>query len=467
MHSVFKAVAFTIAISFTFLATSCIDVDKTLGADNIPDEQALHMQTATFRLPLQTKMMDSLQALSTSTALLGALRSEDMGLATFSFATNFAPYSTKTINWGNSRKIKSVYITMQKSSVTTLSDDQTALPQNIHVYRMNRVVDTTSRYGTIKPSEYNHTPVDTGSVLYTGGDTLRIWLKNSFGQELLSATQLELDSNSYFIDRFKALYFTCDSPEDGINGGRLNVLSTSDAYVYITFSFQPTWASGLAVKDTSVMLPLGSDSYTQNFSTYETKVLENDEPQEYVYTEGVGGLKPYIDPIALKDTLDNWIAKNGYDRTKLLIGKATYKLPFVTDNSTISFINRCFPQSLYPMNKIWDTDRSFYYFAPLEDIYSTSNSHGSVNRSLSYYSGDISSTIQRMVNKSKADIQGSWKEYAMWFSSVTETTSTSYYTTTSTTTYSTDMASYYIGKLNGPLHTNYPYLEVVFAIMND
>ena len=467
MHSILKAIAVALAVSISFFATSCIDVDKTLGTDNIPDNQALHIQTAVIHLPLQTKMMDSLQALSTSFGLLGSVRTSELGLVNCSFGTNYAPYSTSKMNWGTSRKIKSIYLTIQLSSNKTLDDSQTGLPQNIHIYRMTRSVDTTSRYGSLKPSDYNHTPIDTGSVIYTGTDTLRVWLKNSFGQELLSATQLELDSTSKFMDRFKGLYFTCDNPEEGTEGGRLNVLNVADAYLYVTFNFQPTWESGLAAKDTIIMIPVGGDSYSENFITYESKPKESSVPQEYIFVEGLGGLKAYVDPLVLKDTLDNWISRKGYDPKKVLIGRATYKLPFVTDNSTVNYINKCYPSSLYPMYKEWDATAGFYYYTPLEDVYSTSNNTGNVNRSFSCYMGDISSLIQKMVNKDKAEIQSSWKKYAMWFSSVTSTTSSNYYSGSSSTTYSTDNSSYYLGKINGPLHTNYPTIEITYAVMND
>ncbi|MBQ3382946.1 MAG: DUF4270 family protein [Bacteroidales bacterium] len=468
MHSFFKAAALTFAISISFFASSCIEVDKTLGAGNIPDDQALVLKTASFHLPLQTKMMDSLQALTTSYAVLGAFRTPEFGLAQFCFATNYAPYYTqKKINLGNDRKIKEIYLTIQRTSTTVMDQSQKSLPQNIRVYRMNRSVDTTSRFGYLKDSDYNHTQIDTGSVVYTGGDTLRIWLKNSFGQQILNASQLELDSSRIFMDKFKALLFTCDPPEDGTNGGRLNVLSTTNAFINITFSFQPTWKSGLARKDSVFVIPLADNTYTQNFSTYESKPQESTDAKEYVMVEGIGGLKAYVDPMVLKDTLDRWVAKQGYDPKKILIGKATYKLPFVTDNSTVSSVNYYYPANLYPNNKEWDTKGSFYYYAPLEDVYTTSNNAGDINRSLSCYMGDISSMIQKLVINDRADIQSSWKKYAIWFSPVNKSTSSNVYSTSSTTSYSTDASSYFIGKLNGPLHANYPRVEIIYAVMND
>ena len=467
MHSRFRAVALSISISLALAATSCITVDNTLGVNNIPDEYALKLQTVTLRLPLQTRMMDSMQSLNTSTAVLGAFRTEEFGLSSHSFATNFFHYAIKSVNLGTDRKIKHIYLTMQKSSSLILDASQDGLPQNIHVYHMNRVVDTTYKYNCdLKDSDYDHTPIDTGGVIYTGGDTLRLYLKNSFGQKIINATQRELDSSTVFMEKFKALLFTCDPPEEGTTGGRLNVFSTSGAYVYVTFNFQPTWESGLARKDTTIVLPLGENTYTQNFSTYSSKPLENPDPQEYITVEGLGGLKAYTDPLKLKENLDEWMSKNGYDSKKVVICKATYKLPFVTDKSNVTFINRCFPASLFPNCREKDTS-SYYYYSPLEDVYSIGNQTGSVNRSLSCYTGDISSHIQKMCNKEMSEIASNWKKYAMWFSTVEENTTSNYYSSSTATSYSLDRTSYSIAKLNGPLHDNYPTIEIVFALLND
>ena len=81
--------------------------------------------------------------------------------------------------------------------------------------------------------------------------------------------------------------------------------------------------------------------------------------------------------------------------------------------------------------------------------------------------GDISSQVQKICNKDRSEIASNWKKYAMWFTSVTETTTSNYYSSSTTTTFSIDRTSYSVGKLNGPLHADYPKLELVFAILND
>ena len=44
---------------------------------------------------------------------------------------------------------------------------------------------------------------------------------------------------------------------------------------------------------------------------------------------------------------------------------------------------------------------------------------------------------------------------------------TSYYTSASTTTYSLDRSRYFIGRINGPLHANYPTLHILYTILED
>ena len=465
MHSKLRAVAILLAVFACFSATSCITVDKTLGANNIPEDHQLKLRTVTLHLPLQNKMMDSLQSLNSTYGFLGALRTEQFGLSTFSFATNFAPF-VEGSNLGTNRVIKSIHIAIPIDSKTITNPAQDGLPQNVHVYRMNRVVDTTYRYNSdLRDADWIHTPVDSGGVIYTGRDSLHIRLRNSFGSEILKASQLELDSNTVFIKKYKGLLFTVENPADGINGGRLNGFDLSSGSMYVTFSFQPTWKEGLSRKDTTIILVI-TDGVIQNFSTYSSKPMETVTPQKYVYAEGVGGLKPYVDPIVLKDTIDRWVARMGYDPKKIIVGQATYYLPVETTDVTVPLLNNYYPEFLYPSNRLKDTT-SYIYYAPLNDVHSKDNNVGGINRSLSHYSGDISSTIQQMVNKNKTDIMKEWKKYAMWFCGVNSSSTTSYYTSETSKTYALDRSRYFLGTINGPLHPNYPTLHILYTVLED
>ena len=455
------------AVASSLLATSCITVDKTLGAENIPDDYKLKLNTATLHLPLQTKIMDSLDSNNPSYGYLGALRSSEFGLSTFSFAANYRPFF-KLEHLGKDRVVKKAWITMRRASLSILSEDQEGLPQTFHVYRMTRVIDSACRYNnTFKESDYIPTPIDSGGVIYTGKDTLVINLKKSFAKELLTATKEEIEDVEKFKKRFKALYYTCDVPQEGTPGGRLNKFDLSantsnPAFINIQINFKPTWGDQPR-KDTVITLYVNS-GLVQNYSTYESKSLEKAEPQKYITIEGVGGIKPYLDPAVLKDTLDNWVARMGYKPERVLIGRATYVLPFEFDEARLSAINKLYASSLYPNNRTKDT--TLFCYTPLEDVYSSNNLVGSINRSLNSYSGDISSHIQKIVNKSKSEILTNSRLYSMWFAPlITSSGAVSYYSTTTTTVYSLDKETYPITTINGPLHKDYPRLELVYTIL--
>lgn len=442
----------------SLLTYSCITVDKTLGDSNVSNDYLMQVGTAKFHLPLQTKIADSLQALNASYGYFGAVRTKEFGLANFTCATNFSPVYTG-MNLGKDAVVKKIYISMLLSGNSITDKSQEGITQNVHVYRMNKYVDTTDKYNNmVTSSDYIHTQINTGSTIYTGTDSLTIYLDKNFGTEILKATDEQLDSTTKFVKAYKGLYFTCDPPAAGAYGGRVNKFAVSTSYLYIIMNFQPTWKSGLARKDTTLIFALGVD-YAQNESTYQSKALESVTPQQYIDIEGMGGLKPYIDPLVLKDTLDNWVAKMGYDKKRILISRATYYLPYElpTDESRIT---NYYQQYLYPCNKVADT--TSYYYYPLSDVYSTSNTAGTINRSLYYYSGQMSSTLQKIINADRSTI-ASDKKYKMWLMPIVSTTS-SY---SSSTTFSLDATTYSIGQINGPANTNYPYIEIVYAVLKD
>ncbi|MCI1720102.1 MAG: DUF4270 domain-containing protein [Bacteroidales bacterium] len=446
----------------SLLTYSCISVDKTIGDNYVPDDYIMQVGTATFHMPLKTRVADSMQALNTSYGYFGAIRTKEFGLANFTCATNFAPVSSG-MNLGTGAYVKKIFITMLLSGNSIPDASQEGITQNIHVYRMNKYVDTTDKYNNmIKSSDYIHTQINKGSTVYTGTDSLTIYLDNSLGEDILKATDLQLDSTTQFVKGYKGLYFTCDPPAAGTYGGRLNKWTVSSTYMYMQVNFQPTWKSGLARKDTTITFALGVD-YAQNESTYESKAMESDTPQKYIDIEGVGGLKPYVDPVALKDTLDAWAAKQGYDKNRILISGATYYLPYElpTDESRVTSY---YPQYLYPCHKVADT--TDYYYYPLSDVYSTSNAVGAINRSLYYYEGQMASTIQKIMKADRKDVAAE-PLYKLWIMPIVASSSSSYYSSSSSTTYSLDASTYTMGRINGPANANYPYIKIVYAILKD
>src|SRR5574344_977463 len=433
---------------------SCITVDKSLGSCNIPDDQKLKMETATFNIPVESKMADSLQGVSTSYMLVGAINTTEFGLAQFSVAANIVPY-TAGMRYGQDPVIISTYIQLVKSALLSMTDNQDGITQDISVYRLKQPLDTINVYNnSINSSGYYPTPLNKKAITYYGGDTLKVYLDNALGKELLTATDTELDSLNLFSKRFGCIYIKSNVPPAGLSGGRLNQFSYGSAYMYLKYNFQPTWKSGMARKDTTVVMSIGYN-FCLNLSSYSSKNQETAAVQTVLPVEGLAGIKPYIKMDALKDQIDAWIKTKGYDRTKVLVSKATITFPFEAPANLDNLTH--YPSYLFPSYRKKDTDYNITYYYALKDINSNGNSKGVLNRSFFNYSGDITAAIQNMIKKEKSALDST---YNFWLMPIVSSTN-SY----GSTTYSIDDFNYSRGKLNGPASANPPTIKLFYTVM--
>lgn len=448
-----------ILLSITaFAVFSCITVDKSLGEQYVPDDQKLKVMVAEFRLPVSLKMEDSLQGVSGSDSYstFGAIRTKEFGLATFGVAANICQPFT-TFRFGKDPVIKSIYFSAAVANKYMIDDAQEGIPQNVFIYRTTKKIDTTSTYNnSITNKDYDPVPLNVSSVTYFGGDSVKVYLNNALGTELLSATEEELDSIALFTDRFRGLYIQCTPPEGNLTGGRLNNMSYSSAVITIKYNFQPTWEEGLARKDTTVLFSYG-DGFCVNISSYNSAHLQSAEPlTEEIPIEGIGGIKPYVSARALKDLLNDWAAKEKYDTKNILVAKATLTFPFEIPQDLDM---TKYPPSLYPAYRSADTLKPRFYY-PFTDINATGNSLGTINRSLCEYAMDVPSTIQKLINFQETK-ENSLSEFNFWLSPIRVVTDNTY----GTTSYFVDTFNYYNGKVNGPKATRYPKLTLVYTVL--
>lgn len=111
-------------------------------------------------------------------------------------------------------------------------------------------------------------------------------------------------------------------------------------------------------------------------------------------------------------------------------------------------------------------DTEIRSYTPLTDIYTSNNNVGTLNRSLGYYYGDFSSYVQKIINNDREKIAAS-NDYKIWFMTTDAQTNQSYYTGQTSTTYSTNLGTYSVGSINGPLHDNAPYMEIVYTVLSE
>ena len=279
-----------LALAAFFLAVSCITVDKKMGEELVPGNQDLPVKVAEIALPIQLKSSQPIQALSSSEGVFGAIRTEEYGLVEFSTAADLYP-SFPGWDFGEDPIVKDVYFLANISGLYVSKDGQEGIPQQVFIHRTYKNLDSTTVFhNSFSAADYNPEPLNVGEVMYFGGDSLKIRLNKEFGEELLTATQDERDTSSLFAKRFKGLLIRTNTPEEGVIGGRQNMLNFGIGTLYIKINFQPTWEEGLARKDTLFAVNFGND-YCLNLSTYESKKLETTTPGKILDIEGIGGLR--------------------------------------------------------------------------------------------------------------------------------------------------------------------------------
>ena len=449
------------------LVFSCITVDKTIGSNLVPDDYELQMKSVTLPLPVTVKQLDSMQGISSSYYTIGTIRTEEFGTARFGTAGNIAPTNT-ALDFGEDPKIISIYLEIPLAAVADagsldrtsiiLDPSQRGVTQNINVHRLTRQIDSTTLYmNSLTENDYTPEILNVSGGTYFGGDTLKVYLNNSLGEELLTASDEDLDTLDRFAEKFRGLYITCDDPVGSEEGGRLNLFNATSSYIFMKYNFQPTYDKSLPRKDTTVAFVFGY-GFALNTSEHESKGKQSNELLEKIPLEGIGGLAPFVDYKALKEILDEWADLNNIDPSKVLIAKASVAFPFELPEDLDSMPYQ-YPSCFFPINRKQanDTTGSIYYYL-LDDYNSTDNPLGYINRSLNEYTCDISSHIQKMMNKEQSELDDT---YSFWMYPM-RLESDSYY---GTTYYYINNYSYFKAILNGPKAERYPELRLVYAVL--
>ena len=413
--------------------------------------------TAELPLPVQLKSAQPLQGLSTSESSFGAIRTKEHGLVQFATAANISP---NFAGWdtGKDLVIKEVYFLANVSQIFVPADDQKGIPQTVTLHRTNRVIDSTTVYNNaFTEADYDPEPINASEATYFGGDSLKVYLKNSFAEEIFTATREEMDTLELFVKRFKGLLIKSSVPEDGVYGGRENFINYGSGSIYISVNFQPTWDEGLARKDTLFILNFGAEACL-NISSYESKSNQTDAPGKVMNIEGAAGIKPYIRKDDLKHIIDTWKSNEGLDGKNIVIARGSLIFPFeIPEDLDMTK----YPGTLYPCNRLYDTTYKSNIFYPVTDINIQGHYVGAMNRSLKEYRMDIPSIIQDFVSKDASQLDD--LTHNLWIMPIKSQTD-SYY---GNLTYSIDLSTYFLGSINGPAAERYPTLEIIYSIVEN
>jgi len=358
---------------------ACVDVDKTLGLDYVSDDQWLQVDFYEFTIPVFTAAIDSICTSNLSAGSVGYMINDPFGLFYTGSVFRIIPasvYYSGSYTYQDGAVIDSTILYIPISHKMETGNYNT--PQTFYLHQLNRDLESnTHTYyynNSLKPTDYD--PIAVADPLpYNGEDTLKFRLTPAFAQALLSATAEEMSNDTLFLERYKGLYLTVDTTDQGQQGGRIAYFNHSDVWMtsYYTYNLEGTDTTGYC------LYYINTDYANFNVLKHSSKHLVNDQPapNDYAYIEGLAGVKPYIDFNSIKDTIQHLLNSLGSNVSKLVINRLEIKID--ADYPTYSM-------DTYPaMTTLAYKDTSAYRFNFLTDTY-LGYFGGTLNRSLQQYS---------------------------------------------------------------------------------
>ena len=429
---------------------SCITIDNTVGSSLVPSNQDITIHTATLDLPVGMKMADSLQTHVSQSATVGAIRSELYGLF-HSDAAMAMTAAYDSIEWGRNPAVYSMTLVLVRDSVLVVDDTQTYIPQNLYVHRLKIDLDTTMIYNnSLRATDYDTEVLNEGGAVYTGGESWSVPLKKKLGEELFKIPMATLDSAELFMKAYKGFYIRCDDPEEGLEGGRLNVFDLSSSYILLTYDYDDE--SGTRKRTTATFL-LGQQNCV-NVCRSGARPLECKSAVDALYMEGLCGIKPHVDARELRDLLARWAADNQLSLGNVIIAKATISFPFEYSGSSEQF--DFYSSTLFPCKRV----RSDIYvrYAPLAEIEDGNLEVGSIDRSNLCYTSNISYYLQNLLRTDSSQLTA---DDDLWLMP----TVSSYNSYTGETTYYADTFFYAQNALNGTAAQRHPVLKLTYTTL--
>jgi len=361
---------------------ACVDVDKTLGLDYVPDDQWIQVDFHEFTIPVYTAAVDSICTSNSSVGSIGYMVNDPFGLfytgAVFRFVPISVYYSGSSYTYPEGAILDSVILHIPVSH-KMVTNNESKMAQTLYLHQLTRDLqsntDTYYYNNSLKETDYDPVAV-AGPYEYKGEDTIKIHLSTAFAHALMSATEAEMGNDTAFHQRFKGLYLTVDTTSAvalGRQGGRVVYFSHANASI-------TSYYHNSVEDDTTryCLYYLNTDYANFNVLKHNSAHLVSNLPSSQIYIEGLAGVKPYINFNLIKEEITYLLDSLNNDPSKLLINRLEIKLD--VDYPT-------YTMDTYPIltTLAYKVDTSAYRFEFLTDTY-LSSFGGTLNRSLQQYS---------------------------------------------------------------------------------
>lgn len=436
---------------FSSITVSCITTDKSLGENLVPGDYNLTLHTVEIDVPVQMKMSDNLQTIFPGYLMVGAYKDIDLGTTISGAAFQIIPTITKN-DYGENPVPSYLRLSMAVTKTVVLNTSESIIPQNIYLYALKSDLDSTTAFNnSLTLDDIDPTPLNTGGTVYFGKDSIVMNLSLDYARKLLSASDKERDSIAAFTKMFKGFFMATEPLPGAIKGGRFNIIDPSS--VYMELKYRHLNKEKAIDKDSVLFYYIETTRPYLNKISHSSKTLESTDPQNDIYLEGLAGIKPFIDFGEVKSRMQSWATSNNLDISKVIIAKAELRLPYEYQDDYLTL--KQFPTQIFLATRVENDDYDLPFYQPVTDAYYQNS--GLNNRTFFYYSLDISSYLQKVLNG-----QNTGAMLNAWVTPIGQSKN-SY---TGDVSYYVDNLVYSKAKLNGNAAARKPKLVITYAVKN-
>lgn len=371
------------------LTPSCTEVDKRLGEDFIPPNQALQLQTldASGFITLKTDTLAPMPTSSFSVGTLGCVSDPRLGKTTAGFVAQLLP-ATTTFTFEDSSVVRFDSVCLVLGFSSTYGSDKT--PMSVEVYELKTDLHIDSAYyGTPdlaeRFSKSSNLAASSGVSITAESSSARINLRDD--EQLFDRLFSHTSSADSFLTYFKGLYVKVADSNNGSGAGGcvkyVSLVNTNTAYASSAVVAYYHFPSPYTGEDSVASFSFHVFSSTPRFNVFEhSNNLYG--ATDTLYMQGFGGVATQltINP----DSLEAWTGA-GSEKKRYAISRAELVL-HVQDEADYTALN-AYATQLQCIVEASSEESGKY--ASIVDTYAGDGSFsatfdGALNRSLMQYS---------------------------------------------------------------------------------
>jgi hypothetical protein len=376
-----------VLLLFSFVLWGCQKGDQTLGLNLLPGVKLLDTRYSLEKASIATSILTDTKIRVDRPAynLLGSFNDPIFGRTDAAFATQFRlPYHP---DYPADAAIDSIVLSMNYKKIF----GDTVSRQSLQVYELTGNLNYEAKYlssfnlkglvsteligaGSFIP-KFRTDSLQTDTTL----QSIRIRLKNSFGNTLLGIDSLKMTNNDEFVKIFKGLYI---APSPISRKGTLVSINTTSSMIVLYYHNATKDTLGFAYRVTGNAANIASYEHDYTTSKFNVNLNKENNLDTLIYIQPTGGLKSKI----VVPSLSNW-----KDSANYMINKAT--ITFHVD--TILSDSRRYPIPYRLFLKINNEDGEETF--PADSQLSSNYYGGFYDATTATYSFNVTQHLQQLI----------------------------------------------------------------------